>query len=103
MVGAIIIGSLAAYWWIHSGRAIAGPSWLMPPVLFLPIYIGIAWFSIAMYRLKRRVRAAAGCLCPNCLYDLTACSDVDKCPECAFAGGVDEARECWRAAGLIKR
>jgi hypothetical protein len=103
MAAAIIIESLAAYWWINSGRAITGPSWLMPPLFFLPIYLGIAWFSISMHRLKRRVRAADGCLCPNCLYDLAACPDVDKCPECAFAGGPNEARESWRAAGLVKR
>ena len=48
---------------------------LIPSALIFPVWI---------VRLQRRVTAAGGRICPNCLYDLRTLDDAAVCPECGW-------------------
>jgi len=83
--------------------------WQWPPmptpaaslVPFLPLYVVIGWTALWWGRLKRRVRAAGGGLCPNCLYDISK-AGAEACPECGYACDLAEARWRWKKVGVFK-
>lgn len=65
----------------------------MPTAWYVPLLIGLILLSIIpsalifplwAVRLQRRVVAAGGRICPNCLYDLRTLDDAHTCPECGW-------------------
>ncbi|MEQ8770281.1 MAG: hypothetical protein RIB60_07210 [Phycisphaerales bacterium] len=65
---------------------------IIPGAVVMPLWVA---------RLQRRVQRAGGRICPNCLYDLRALDDADRCPECGWDLTAEPPEETW--AKLINR
>lgn len=78
-------------WYVPSliGLILAG---VLPSALLFPIWV---------VRLQRRVIAAGGRICPNCLYDLRTLDDAQVCPECGWDVVSEPPEDTW--AKLINR
>ncbi len=99
LLGVQLLGLL---FWVAYLRAalvglvqVAGVGVHAVPVVF--IMAGMALFSLALVRLRRRLREAGGRLCLRCGYDLRGIDDPGACPECGrrFHGAEIAAR--WRS------
>ena len=79
-----------------------GPSWLTSLGFYMPIYITIGVGAITWRRIIRRVRAAGGYACSNCLYDVSSLPDAEGCPECGYPGNAERMRQQWRRSNVLK-
>lgn len=65
-------------------------------VVWVPVFAGQAYLFIQLRRLKRRLRAADGMLCPTCAYDLRGVGREAPCPECGAALDAETVRNAWK-------
>lgn len=79
----------------------------MPGSIYLPLlltwqalvivpcaFLAPAWIR----RVHKRIHAAAGMLCPNCLYDLRDTPDHPTCPECGLDLAEHPVPRTWEVA-----
>lgn len=64
--------------------------------VWVPVFAGQAYLFVQLSRLRRRLRAADGMLCPTCAYDLRGVERDAPCPECGAALDVETVRNAWK-------
>ncbi len=82
----------------------------LPTAWYVPLLVGLIMlavipsalvFPLWVVRLQRRVVAANGRICPNCLYDLRTLDGAQVCPECGWDIVSEPPAETW--AKLLNR
>lgn len=63
------------------------------------VVVGLAVFAVHMAllaRLKRRLRATGGALCPDCGYHIAGVGEAGECPECGRRFSLEADAAYWR-------